>query len=295
MTDIGPIRSALFVPATRLDRVPKALNSGADAVIVDLEDAVPVAKKSEARENLVAMLPEVADSPVIVRVNSEDTEFFADDIAQICSCKIAAIMIPKVETTTGMAKVSKALFDAEQLNGATHGSIKSIPLIETARAVENISRILQSEIEPRRIHTVAFGAADYTMDMGIEITSEGNELAYARSRLAIACRVANLEPPIDTPYMLNLKDLESLERDAVRAKQLGFQGKLCIHPSQVGVVNRIFSPSAEDIATAKRIVLAFEEAENQGQAAIQVDGKFVDYPVVARARRIIQAAALIGD
>ena len=94
MTDIGPIRSALFVPATRLDRVPKALNSGADAVIVDLEDAVPVAKKSEARENLVAMLPEVADSPVIVRVNSEDTEFFAEDIAQICSCKIAAIMIP---------------------------------------------------------------------------------------------------------------------------------------------------------------------------------------------------------
>jgi citrate lyase subunit beta/citryl-CoA lyase len=130
--------------------------------------------------------------------------------------------------------------------------------------------------------------------MGIEITKTGEEIAYPRARLALACRAAEIKPPLDTPFMIDLTDLEALEADANRAKQFGFQGKLCIHPKQVEICNRIFSPTKEEIKYAEKVVQAFGAAESSGTAAIQVDGKFVDYPVVERSRRILEIAKLIG-
>jgi citrate lyase subunit beta/citryl-CoA lyase len=130
--------------------------------------------------------------------------------------------------------------------------------------------------------------------MGIEITKDGRELMYPRSRIAVACRAAGIPPPLDTPFMIDLKDIDALKDDAERAKQLGFQGKLCIHPNQIEPVHVIFTPSAEEISFARRVVDAFEAEEAGGSAAIQVDGKFVDYPVVERSRRILQLASMIG-
>jgi citrate lyase subunit beta/citryl-CoA lyase len=163
-------------------------------------------------------------------------------------------------------------------------------MIESARGVVNVNMIAQAVTDPPRLHTLVFGAADYTSDLGVEITWDGQELAYPRARIAVACRGADLFPPLDTPFMLDLKDLQALEADTVKAKQLGFGGKLCIHPNQIPIVNRTFSPQPEEIRQAQAVVRAFEDAHARGVGAIQVDGKFIDKPVVERARRILTLA-----
>jgi len=289
--DLGPLRTALFVPGTRLDRVDKALATAADAVIIDLEDAVPLAQKAAAREAVARLLADLDTRKIIVRVNGTHTAYFQQDIEQMVCSQVSAIMVPKVESDEDVASINAALLQAENTKGLQPGLLPMIALIETARAVDNISQIVRADTQPARLYTVAFGAADYTLDLGIEITGEGNELQYARSRLPIACRAAGLEPPLDTPFMLDLKAGPGLQADAMRAKQLGFQGKLCIHPNQIEVVNRVFSPQPEEVQQALKIIQAFEEAEAVGQGAIQVDGKFVDYPVVVRARKVLQIAA----
>jgi citrate lyase subunit beta/citryl-CoA lyase len=295
VSDSSPIRTALFVPGTRLDRVSKALASGADAVIIDLEDAVPLSRKSEIRQEVARFLNEMGDPKIMVRVNGPDTAFFTDDIAQIATATLLTIIVPKVESVEDIAAIHQGLLHVEKEKGLVAGQIAVIGLIETAKAVDDISRIVHARTDPQRLRTVAFGAADYTADLGIEITKDGAELFYARSRLPIACRAAGLEPPLDTPFMIDLKDLTALETESLRAKQLGFQGKLCIHPNQIARVNRIFSPKPEEIRQARKVIEAFEKAEAAGQGAIQVEGKFVDYPVVARARRILQLAAVVEE
>ncbi len=159
--------------------------------------------------------------------------------------------------------------------------------------VQNIFQITSAAAELNREFLIALGAADYALDMGIEITKDGRELIYPRSRIVVACRAAGIAPPLDTPFMIDLKDIEALKDDAARAKQLGFQGKLCIHPNQIEPVHGIFTPTAEEISFARRVVEVFEAEEAEGSAAILVDGKFVDYPVVERSRRILQLAAII--
>ena len=160
--------------------------------------------------------------------------------------------------------------------------------------MQHVYDIVSTKTKPKRIYTVMFGAADYTLDMGIEMTMEGNELFYARSKIAIACRAAGIAPPIDTPFMIDLKNTEALISDAKRAKELGFQGKLVIHPDQIEPCNRIFSPLPEEIKMAKKIVKAFEESEAAGVAAIQLEGKFIDYPVVKRSKDILALATAIA-
>ena len=293
MMSLGPIRTALFVPGNRVDRFPKALASGADKVIVDLEDAVPIAAKESAREGLAKFLSTGADPRIIVRVNSVDTPYFEDDIERILAVAPVNFLIPKVESSEGLRLVNRALLQVENDKSIGAGTIKIFAQIETAKAVDAVSQIVQTQTDPDRLITVAFGAADYSADLGIEMTADGTELLYPRSRLAVACRAAGLEPPLDTPFMIDLKDLNALERDALSARQLGFQGKLCIHPNQVELVNRVFSPSSENVNYARRVVAAFDAAEATGQGVLLVDGKFVDYPVVTRARRVLEIAASI--
>ena len=290
MNHLGPLRSALFVPGTRPDRIDKALATGADAVIIDLEDAVPRSQKAQTRETVTRRLASLSSAKVIVRVNGLDTEFFSDDIEQMVHAGASALIIPKVQSAEDVFSIHQALLRVETARDLRPGHIAIIALIETARGVENVSQIARTDIRPPRLYSLAFGAADYTLDLGIEITASGNELHYARSRLPIACRAAGLAPPLDTPFMTDLKDPAALQADALRARQLGFQGKLCIHPNQIEVVNRVFSPTHSQIQQALKVIEAFEAAEADGQAAVQVDGMFVDYPVAAHARRILKIA-----
>lgn len=293
--ELFPLRTALFVPGNRPERVDKAVASGADAVIIDLEDAVPKFQKVETRAIVRKKVEEHGDtSIIIVRVNSLDSGYFEDDIKEILSIRLSSIMVPKVEEASHIHEINEAMLSVEKGIGITTGYIPIIPLIESAKGVQNIHEIVSMNTDPPRVFTVAFGAADYTLDLGIEMTEEGTELIYPRSRLAIACRSAGIDPPLDTPFMIDFKNIELLKIDAGRAKILGFQGKMCIHPNQVEPCNAIFSPTPKEIEWANKIISAFDEAEAKGIAAIQVEGKFVDYPIVERCRRILRLAQAIG-
>jgi citrate lyase subunit beta/citryl-CoA lyase len=290
MTSFGPIRTALFVPGSRPDRVDKALKAGADVVIIDLEDAVPLAQKEETRSKVREKVLEHAGRNIIIRVNAIGSGFCQGDLDEVTVNSLGCVMLPKVEGPEQIREINHRLCRLEQQRKMEPGTVSIIPLIESAGAVQNIFPILSEKTEPTRLLTVAFGAADYSLDLSMEITKEGSELNYPRSRIAVACRAAQLEPPLDTPFMIDLKDTEALRADAMRAKQLGFQGKLCIHPNQVQTCNAIFSPTRGEIQHAEKVIQAFEQAETQGVAAIQLDGKFIDYPVVEQARRTLRIA-----
>jgi citrate lyase subunit beta/citryl-CoA lyase len=294
MVALGPLRTALFVPGNRPDRVDKAVITNADAVIIDLEDAVALTEKEASRSEVRDKILEHAERKIIVRVNSLDSPFFQGDLAEVITGNLAGLMIPKVESADHVREINEHLLKVEKEKGMAQGAVSIIPLIESAGAVQNIFRIVTVRTEPSRIYCVAFGAADYTLDMGIEITREGSELSYPRARIAVASRAARIEPPLDTPFMLDLKDMEALKVDAGRAKQLGFQGKLCIHPNQIEPCNAVFSPAEEEILYATRVVRVFEEAEREGSAAMQLDGRFIDYAVVERARRILKVTKLLN-
>nr|HID59991.1 CoA ester lyase [Desulfobacterales bacterium] len=287
------LRSLLFVPGNRADRIDKAVGLGADAVIIDLEDAVPLKEKDSARAIVREKLAEYRYSTLLVRTNSIESRIIYDDLNEVVTPDLAGIMVPKVEDAEHIFEVNRLLSKIEEEAGILPGTIRVFPLIESARGVQHIHEIVSAKTEPRRIHTVAFGAADYTLDLGIEISREGYELNYPRAVIPIACRAAGIEPPLDTPYMINFKDKEGLIADARRARKLGFQGKLVIHPDQIGPCNRVFSPTKDEIEFAKRVIRAFEEAEARGDAALQVDGKFVDYAVAKKAKRILALATAI--
>ena len=288
------IRTALFVPGNRPDRIVKAFGTGADVVIIDLEDAIPLSEKESSRPNVREKVAEFADRMILVRTNALGSAFVDGDLDEAIVEGVNGIILPKVERADDITKINTLLIEVEKNRPLPEGSIRVFPLIESAAGVQHIYDIVSTKTKPERIYTVMFGAADYTLDMGIEMTMGGNELFYARSRIAIACRAAGIAPPVDTPFMIDLKNTEALISDARRAKELGFQGKLVIHPNQVEPCNRIFSPLPEEIKKAEKIVKAFEEAEAGGMAAIQLEGKFIDYPVVKRSKDILALAAAIG-
>ncbi|MBN2032023.1 MAG: CoA ester lyase [Deltaproteobacteria bacterium] len=290
MKTMSPLRTALFVPATRPDRVDKALHAGADIVIIDLEDAVAVALKDQAREVAKRKVIEHATRKLIVRVNALNSGHNRKDLESVISPSLIGLMLPKVESAEQIHEIHERLLACERRCASPPGALALIVLIESAMGVQNVFQIMSQTVEPARMIIAAFGAADYGLDMGIKVGREGVELHYPRSRLALASRAAGREPPIDTPFMIDLKDMDALRADACRAKQLGFQGKLCIHPSQVQTCNEIFSPAPEEISYARRVVEAFEKNEAEGIAALQLDGKFIDYPVVEHARKTLRVA-----
>jgi citrate lyase subunit beta/citryl-CoA lyase len=286
------LRSALFVPGNRPDRIEKAVQTNADAVIIDLEDAVPLSQKVETRKRVREKIATCGGKKIIVRVNALHSEFGLDDFKEVISNGLSGVMVPKVETPSDIRQIDAIVTEVEKKVGIEPGSIFMLPLIESARAVENAFAIASVKTEPDRFFSLSFGAADFALDMGIAITLSGEELIYPRARLAVACRAAGLAPPVDTPFMIDLKDRQALEADIRRAIRFGFQGKLCIHPNQVEICNQLFSPTEEEVAYARKVIDTFEKAEAEGVAAIQLEGKFIDYPVVERCRRILKMPGL---
>lgn len=287
------MRTALFVPGNRPDRIEKAFNTEADVVIIDLEDAVPISEKELSRSKVREKAAQFSDRMMLVRVNALGSPFIEGDLEEAIVDGVNGIVLPKVEKADDIHDINVLLLKVEKKRSLPEGSIHLFPLIESAAAVQHVYDIVSAKTKPERIYTVAFGAADYTFDMSIEMTMEGTELFYARSRISVACRAAGVAPPIDTPFMIDLNDIDALISDAKRAKELGFQGKQVIHPRQIEPCNRIFSPTPDEIAGAEKIIQVFEEAEAAGTAAIQVEGKFIDYAVVKKSRDILARAAAI--
>lgn len=281
------IKSALFVPGDRPDLVGKALRTNASALIIDLEDAVNPAHKDLAREQTAQLVKTDISKKLIVRINALETGLTQKDIIAVTKKGLFAIIVPKLARPEEVETIDRMLEDIEASIGIPQGKVKIIPLLESALAVQKAYEIASVVTRSERLFTLAFGAADYSVDMGGDMTPEGAERLYPRARIAVACRAAGLEPPLDTPYMLDIKDLQALEEDARAAKGQGFGGKMCIHPIQVDVVNQVFSPTPEDVDLAQRIISAFEEAEACDVGAIQLDGKFIDIALVKKAQRIL--------
>ncbi len=292
--DLSLIRSALFVPGTRPDRVDKALETGADAVIVDLEDAVPPEKKTEAREVVRAKLGQYPGREIMVRANALDSGQFAADLAALRGLALSCLLVPKVERGQDVEGIHQALLELEQAAGLAPCSIQALYFLESPLGVENAFAIAGHPVNQQRGAILAFGAADYSTEMGISLSRESRELYFPRYRVSNASHAAGLPGPLDSPYLYDLNDPAALEADAQQSRSVGFSGKLCIHPNQVAVCNRVFSPSAQEIALARKIITAFEATLGQGQGVLQVEGKFVDKPVVERCRRILARADQAG-
>ena len=284
-----PLRSFLFAPGNHPRKVEKVFQVGADVVILDLEDAVAIAEKVATRATVVAALKESHRGLGYIRVNSLDTEFAWGDFQAVVGAWLDGIMLPKVETADQLKTADWMLAQLEREAGLEIGTVDLLPIIETGLGVHNIEAITGAGT---RLKRVSFGAGDFTRDMNLVWTGAEDELAYDRGRIVLASRAAGIEAPIDSVF-IDLKDRENLERSTRRAIEFGFQGKLCIHPDQVGLVNDIFTPDESEIARAEKIIAAFEEAEASGSASIQVDGYFVDYPIVEKAQRVLDISERI--
>jgi len=284
-----PLRSLLFAPGNHARRVEKALSLDADAVILDLEDAVANAEKSATRAMVAAALARPRRGLLFVRVNASDTEFCYGDLLAVVQVGLDGVVLPKAETAAAIATIDWLLAQLERDRGLPHGSIALIPIIETARGLREIDAILSAG---QRVRRVAFGAGDFTLDLNMAWTRNETELAHARAVVVTASRAAGIDAPLDTVWV-DLTDPTGLEASARTALACGFQGKMCIHPDQIPVVNRVFTPSDAEIAAAERVCAAFARAEAEGSAAIQVDGKFIDYPILYRAQRVLQKMAAI--
>lgn len=281
------LRSLLFAPGNHPRRVEKAFTLGADAVILDLEDAVAVSEKEAARPAVAEALKRPRPCKGYARVNALDTPYCYGDLLAVVGPWLDGIVLPKVESAAHVLTIDWLLAQLERERKIPAASIDLMPIIETGRGVAAVEEIAGAVPRVRRL---AFGAADYTRDMAMRWTLEEPELTPARSAIALASRLAGIEPPVDTPFLHIGKHLDALRRTSERVRDLGYQGKLCIHPEQVGPVNEIFSPTEAEIRQAEKIVAAFTAAEASGSASIQVDGQFIDYPVVHQAQRVLALA-----
>ncbi len=262
--------SYLFVPATRPERFEKALAAGADRVIIDLEDAVAPADKDSARDALAGWLP--TGKPVAVRINSSDTEWFARDLALCGQANIAEVILPKAADVDDVKRVTAAGAQSVKL------------LIESAQGIAHLNALAACD----KVSRLIFGTIDFCVDLGIE--HDDRELDYFRSQLVLVSKLAGLAAPVDG-VTTAIDDAAVLTADILRGKRFGFGAKLCIHPKQVATVNATYLPQPDEIAWATRVIEAAGAADG---AAVQVDGKMVDKPVLIRAERILSLAARAG-
>ena len=282
-------RTYLFTPGNHPRRVEKALTLDTDAVILDLEDAVAIAEKVKTRAVVRDTLKLPRDAAAFVRVNAYDTPYCYGDICAVVCPDLDGVMLPKLESVEDLKSVEWLITNLERDQNMEPGSIDLLPIIETAKGAANLRDMVQAGTRVKRF---AFGAGDYTRDLGMDWTMEEAELLPIRSEMVLASRLGGLEPPIDTVY-IHITEHALFAKSCETVRALGFQGKMCIHPDQIGPANTAFTPTAESIAWSEKIVAAFEEAEAAGVASIQVDGYFVDYPIVAQAQRTVDMANVL--
>lgn len=261
-------RSLLFVPGHQGARFDKARASGADAIVLDLEDAVPPAQKDEARATVAQWLAARApDACVAVRINGAGTPWFEADVAACAQAHVVQLMVPKAEDAATLHRIAAAM-----------PGVRLLPLVETARGIAALDAIASAP----QVERLVFGSIDFQADLDIE--GEGEELLYFRSRLVLASRVAGLKAPVDG-VSTAIEDAVQIELETSRARRLGFGGKLCIHPKQVSVVNAGFSPTPAQLDWARRVM---EADAASGGAPVAMDGKMVDKPVVLKAQALLR-------
>lgn len=266
---MAALRSYLFVPGNRPERFIKACESGADVVIIDLEDSVAFDDKAKARDTVMAWLSET--NPVYVRVNGPDTEWFEDDVKVLQRPGVIGVVLPKTEERNQVVRLAGFLSD----------TIHIAPIVESARGIWNLLDIASAP----QVERLIFGSFDLQLDANI--LGDHEELLYARSRMVLASRVAGILPPLDT-ITIDLDNEALLIADVQRARRLGFGGKMCIHPKQIKAINEGFRSTDQEIAWAQMIMEAVKIA---GESATRFQGRMIDRPVIEKAKRILDTAA----
>lgn len=284
-----PVRSMLFTPGHRHDLVAKAIKSGTDAVIVDLEDAVADEEKDNARNGLASLPP--SDVPMYVRTNGPETDLLWDDVVASGQVGVAGVVIPKIEDADLVREIDGALRTAEMISGHEVGSIGIVPLFESGLGVRNTYDIARAS---DRVECVLFGGGeqgDLVADLGVTWTPDGTGLAYTKAMVLAEARAAGVPNPMEAVFM-DYRNLDALRVECELAKTMGYVGKVAIHPAQIAVIHDVFTPSPEEVAHHRRIIEEFDKALAAGVASVGVDGKMVDYAVARVARTVIARAEL---
>lgn len=286
-------RSTLILPVNVPRFVEKAHLRGADAVMLDLEDAVPPQEKARARRLIREAIPLVSrgGAEVFVRVN-HDPAHLADDLEAAIYPGVDGVCLPKTESAREIEHVERQIADLERRRAIPPGRIEIAVLIESPRGLLNLEAIAAGS---RRVRTVSLGPEDYCLEISVEPSNEGAELHYALSTLVTVCKAVGIAPMGLLGSIAVFRDLSAFERAAARARDLGCVGASCIHPDQVAPLNRVFSPSPERVDSARRVVAAFEVGLRDGTASVSVDGAMVDTPVYRRAQHILEWAAAIAE
>ena len=285
------VRTLLSVPVNRPRMVKKAQHLPADVLGLDLEDSVPSGEKDNARSLVRDIIPGLAqrEQKVFVRINSLASGLARDDLDAVVVPGLDGISQPKPPAAHDVMEIDAIITRLERVRGIPEGHVKMLPWVETARGLINAYEIASAS---PRVVGIIFGADDFALDTGMIRSEEGSELTYARTTVVIAAKADNVAA-IDSPYNSFL-DEEGLIKETMLIRQLGFEGKTLIHPSQIEPVNRIMQPSPQEIEYASRVVEAFEIAEAQGFASTSLNNKMIDIPIANRAKRLLQVAADIA-
>ena len=281
------LRSLLNVPATRPDMLDKAAGYGADAVIIDLEDAVPAARKAEARIIAGDYVDRLARlSPVLVRVNGLDSGLLDDDLAAVVGPSLIGVQVPKANSSADIVALDFALSQLEREKGLATGYVELLVSLESALAIHFAYDILSAAPRVGCAMVAAAQHGDLHGDLGFISTKSEEELLYVRSAVLVAARAAGVPYPIDGVYA-DVGDLDGFADSCRRARQIGYRGKKVIHPRQVEVANEIFSPTTQELDYFERVLEAMDLAEREGRAVAVVDGNMVDIAMAETVRRFM--------
>jgi citrate lyase subunit beta/citryl-CoA lyase len=286
-------RSSLILPVNVPRFVEKAGLRGADAVVLDLEDSVPPAEKASARRLVRDALGPAGrgGAEVLVRVNN-DPALLWDDVEAAVHPGLDGLALPKAESAALIRDLVSRIEQLERRRGIEPGHVRLSLAIETPRGLLQAEAIAASS---SRIATMGVGVEDYCLELGVEPSADGVELLYAVSRVVTIGKAAGIQPTGLLGSIAGFRDLAAFEGAAMRARQLGCEGAGCIHPDQVPVLNRVFSPDPAKVEHARRVVEAFEDGLRRGTASVDLDGRMVDIPVYKRAEVILTRARLIAD
>jgi len=278
------LRSWMFIPGSKDKHLQKANQLKADAIIFDLEDAVAESEKSHARKKVIQYLKGIKDKQCFVRVNALSSKHFLEDIKEVVCQELTGIMLPKVSSSEDIIIADYLLQHMEIKYGLPDQTILIVPLIENAAGVHHAYNIANAS---QRILCLAFGAEDFKLDVTVESEDSEPELHYTRSKMVVDSGAAGIEAPIDAVYTA-IRDDSGLKASSEASKNIGFQGKLAIHPKQISVINDVYAYTEAQIREAKEIVVAYEESMERGDGAVELNGEMIDIPVAEKAKKILE-------